>query len=365
MNVSVITLVRIHNYGSVLQAYATSRLIELLGHTPSFVDLVATNGGRLSTLRDNLDARGLRGARRIAYYLAWNVNWLVQERVFGTFVNKRLAFGARYHTVAELYRNPPSADIYLSGSDMLWSTKLNKGHEQKQFYLDWAPEGKKRIAYAASIGEEEIPKEEQDFLAPLLGRYDYISMRERSGVSLLKKMGIDSVNVLDPTLALPKDEWLKLISGMPRRRPYLLVYFLHEHEKVFAQAVQYARQRGLDVVRIAFQPKKRPYDDKIELMPSIGRFLALFAFASYVVTDSFHGTAFSLIFEREFLCTDPPRYRTRLDSILEITGLEDRVIRDYDRPIESYQGIDYAPVNIRLEEERARSSRFLMSALRI
>ena len=256
------------------------------------------------------------------------------------------------------------ADCYVSGSDMLWSSKLNKGHRETQFYLTWAPEDKPHIAYAASIGETELPPEERSFMLPLLKSYDRIGMREKSGVALLDSMGISSVNVLDPTLVLPSAFWESFASQCSsRKRPYLLVYFLHDHEEVFRQALAYARRQGFEVVRVAFHPLRKADDDKIEVIPSVEKLVSLFMNAEFVVTDSFHGTAFSLNFAKSFLVTQPPRFETRLDSILEIANAPQRVIRDSSVPFSAYGPIDYDHVTKALCREREKSRAFLNAAL--
>lgn len=364
MKVSVITLVRIHNYGSVLQAYATSQAIESLGHQPEFVDLTAVNGSRRNSLKENLKIRDHQDCIKRAFYTAaWNVNWLCQERVFGSFVDSNLKFTRRYQSVSELYSDPPHADVYLSGSDMLWSTVLNKGHNQKQFYLDWVPEGKRRIAYAASIGETSLDEAEKDFLRPLLSRYDWIGMRERSGVDLLSDIGIRSRNVLDPTLLMKEEDWRNIGGRIPRDAPFLLVYFLHEHPELADEIRRFADNRGLIVVRIAFTPRRREYDDAVELTPTVERFVSLFANASFVVTDSFHGTAFSLNCGRNFLSVRPPRFMTRLSSILEMTGTLGRVINNPTQSFDDYEPIDFDYVKTAIESARSTSVEFLRDAI--
>lgn len=364
MKISAITLVRINNYGSLLQAYATQKTLEKLGHDVEFVDFVAANGDINQEVNQACEKRGLRpGLKQSLFRAVWKFNQTLQKRPFEQFVRSQINLSKPYTTSADLSNSPPIADIYLSGSDMLWSTKLNRGHEEKQFYLDYAPEGKKRVAFSASIGEDTLPDEEEAFLRKMLIAYSSISMREWSGVKLLQSIGIEASKVLDPTLMLNANEWNQVADDFRPKKPYLLVYFLHNHPEVLCAAKKYAHEKGFEMIRVAFNPFKRAGDDKIYFMPNISRFLSLFREASCVVTDSFHGTCFSINYSRDFFVTHPPRFMSRLSDILGATGTTDRLLENSNIDFESAKPIHPDKVGSYLEEGRAAGRQFLLDSL--
>lgn len=359
MKVSAITLININNYGSLLQAYATQKTIEGLGHEVEFVNFVASNGNIRIEADSACDKRGMKpGLKRATYKIAWMANQMIQRRPFDVFRKRYLKIGPRYANQEYLIDNPPQADVYISGSDMLWSSKLNRGHSEKQFYLNYAPEGKPRIAFSASIGEESLPQSEIDFIKPLLERYSAISMRENSGVDLVRSMGLGATKVLDPTLMLTSDEWRSLAEDRLLEEKYMFVYFLHDHVDELAAARVYADNSGLRMVRLAFNPRKKPSDDIIVYMPSVERCISLFANAEVVVTDSFHGTCFSLSFNREFYVTRPPRFMARLTDILEMADATNRVFEGRTIPL-NYKKIDFEKFNSELASARHESISFL------
>ena len=328
MKISVITLVNINNYGSLLQAYATQKTLEELGHEVEFVNFVSSNGNIAVEANSACDKRHMqKGVKRSAYKLAWMTNQLMQTRPFSAFRKKHLNIGHRYANQQELMENPPEADVYLSGSDMLWNSKLNRGHNEQQFYLNYAPKGFKKVAFSSSIGEEDLPIEEIDFMLPLLKQYSAISMRENSGVEIVRSMGLNATKVLDPTLMLASKDWSRLFPEKVTKKGYIFVYFLHQHAEELLVAREYAKEKGLRMVRLAFNPFKKAQDDEIVYMPSVEECVSLFANADYVITDSFHGTCFSLNFKRKFYVVRPPRFMDRLSDILKLADAERRVFQ--------------------------------------
>lgn len=362
MKASLITLATIHNYGSVLQAYASGRILQKYFDEVELVDYESINGRKDESLRDALSRRGYNraGIKRLAYTLAWQLDWSRKDKVFDGFIRSKFPFSVKYRSQEEINTNPPIADIYFSGSDMLWSSVLNQGHEERQFYLDYAPAGKKRIALSACIGEVRVDAEEQSFLKPLLSQYDSISMREESGSAILGSMGIESTVLLDPTLLLDSAEW-DAIANDPRAENYILVYFLHEHPEAMAKAKAFAERNDFDLIRISFNPKKRDDDKKIVYMPSIEDFLGFFRGAQYVLTDSFHGVAFSMIFHRQFNVVAPPRFMSRLDNILELTNTQERVVVNDYSPLET--PVDFEKVDRVISSYQDKAEQFLESAI--
>lgn len=373
MKASVITLQTSVNYGSVLQTYATMRVFERLGWQAEFVDYIRPNNTLEAQARRMLSRSWFRVLDRMSGGLAskaafpWAMK-RVSERAkpFKEFLERRRIplSPRRYADISELRENPPPADVYCTGSDQVWNSIWNNGIDLP-FYLDFVPEGKRKIAFAASIGREEIAQEEKEAVTPLLRRYHAISMREKSGVELLASMGIRSEWVLDPTLMLGKEEWLELAPPLPARsKGRLLLYVLNWNDRVARLARTVAKRYGWKPLRVT-KNKPRPFIDggmEIVVPGQVEELLGCFRDAACILTDSFHATAFSVNFHKPFIAVPPPRFPGRLASILQLTRLEDRMLSEGASP-HPENPVDWNAVDGVLEEERAKTWRFLRNAL--
>ena len=195
-------------------------------------------------------------------------------------------------------------------------------------------------------------------------RYDSISLRELSGVEIVDKLGIEnSTNVLDPTLLLSGEDWRKISSRKFTKDRYILIYNLNRNPRIDAYAKELSIKTGLEVRYLSYQLHEFYKNGKMFCNPPVEDFLALIDGADYVITDSFHATAFSLNFNKEFVIVYPGKYSTRLQSILEILGLTNRVAKN-ERDLSIVESkIDYNRVNEILAAERKRSLLWLSNAL--
>ena len=367
MKVSVITVLDNTNYGTYLQALATGMAIRRCGHEAEIVHYTRECMTPKGLSRTILKERGL---------LRW-INRCVLKSSKKTFElrDKDYAFLRTYFPITDEYvgfeslkANPPKADVYLTGSDQVWNSVYNRGVDHS-FYLDFAPVGKKRVAYAASIGMQEFPDEEKKEIIALLKKYHTITVRESSAVKLLADIGVDSKMVLDPTLLLDKDEWADVAKRYPfdLKEPYLLTYSVeygneNKYIKHYAQII--ARKNGLKIYHVTYSEKARgDYYDKVFSLATPDIFLNLMLNASYIVVSSFHGTAFSVNFNKPFITVSPKRFNSRVDSLLKLTGLESRLVTDESANIDVLGNIDYTIVNERLNKERVSSMRLLKQML--
>lgn len=371
--VALITLHTVSNYGSCLQTYATQRLIESLGREVEVVDYYRADNLPEYAVEKAFQGRRMRSLRGLWEKAPWlkraasvPMGAIVarQRRPFEEFRSSHLNLTRMYRSADELRLEPPEADVYCTGSDQVWNSVWNNGFEAP-YYLDFAPEGKPRIAFAASIGREEVDEWEKPLMREALSRYKAISMRESSGVDVLRGLGFgDAKLVLDPTLMLGRDEWAG-VARMPRgvKRPYLLVYQLNKSKEFVGYVEAMAARYGLDVVKVSYGVYDVMRSAKTLIAPSVEEFVGLFLNASYVVTDSFHATAYSLNFGVPFTAIAPERFSTRIASVLALTGTEDRMLADmsdtamYERPV------DFGRAQGALGAMRAESLSFLKGAL--
>lgn len=362
MKISLITILDNVNFGTYLQALATCKTIEKLGHKVEvirYTRLSMTPRGRSYAI---LKERGvLRWFKRCV--LTSNKDTFILRNKNYDFLSKFVNVTNEYIGFDTLQKNPPIADIYLTGSDQVWNSVYNHGID-RSFYLDFAPIGKKRIAYAASIGMPEIPNHDgqREIMKILLEKYCHITVREKSAVSLLKEIGIKSEVVLDPTLLMSKTDWEKIANNFSFNiaEDYLLTYSVEygkEDSYIEYYARKIAKDKGLKIYHVSYSDTKSmpKYADKVFPRATPDLFLNLMLHASFVVVSSFHGTAFSINFNKEFLTVAPHRFSTRIESLLDILGLKDRIVRDKNFEIENMEAINYNIIEQILLKERQRS----------
>ena len=313
MKIAIVTLTLINNYGGVLQNFALQYTLKRLGHESITIDYL----------------RALYTKPFICCLLSWIKTCLVflifrKKRIFiryshkvkrsvwsNEFVKKRINLTPKCYkyTTKEL----DGCDAIIVGSDQVWRPLYNYRIEDR--FLGFAEKLPiKRFAYAASFGVdnwEYTPKQTRE-CSRLAQKFDAISVREESGVKLCKEhLRVEATLVLDPTLLLTKEDYLLICDEVPVcNEKYLAVYVLDENEQVQSTYEKEAETRGLVV--------KKFYADS-ESTLTIPEWLAMFRDASYVVTDSFHGTVFSIIFGKEFKCIyNKGRGSARFESLMNL-----------------------------------------------
>ena len=374
MKASVITLHTVDNYGTVMQTYATQQILKKCGYDVEFVDY-----WRRDNLPQSRAERMLEGSTLQKLKPLWGINNFTrkatvsilksvlekQKSPMWRFLEEKVQLTkVRYYSYEGLVANPPVADVYITGSDQVWNSIWNQGID-RSYFLDFAPAGKPRIAFSASIGREQLDTEEIPETKRLLEKYSAISVREQSAVELLASMDIESTLVLDPTLMLEAEEWRKLATKQKREKPYILIYQLNPNPQMDQYAGQLAQKRGWDVIRIGFGRSDRRKGGKCVMLPSVEEFLGLFCDAACVLTDSFHATAFSLNLGSDFISVLPGRFGTRIESILKLTGTENRLLTRYDNFEIVDKVIDKKWVKEMLEKKRTEDIQWLMQALNV
>ena len=371
--VAVITLHTVSNYGSCLQTYATQSLIEKLGYEAEIIDYWRSNNqlerqvGRAfegNTLGSFAPIWRKLPAAKSLMAVPVRAMLLKRRKPFDDFRRERLKLTRPYFSAEDLDNNPPEADIYCTGSDQVWNSVWNEGFETP-YYLSFAPKGRERIAFSASIGRESINDWEKPLMREALSKYSAISVREESALGVLEDLGINGAQlVLDPTLMLVREEW-GVIATMPQRveRPYVLVYQLNEGD-AFESYVEGLKDRyGVNVVKVSYLSKQRAEYANNFVAPAVTDFLGLLLNASYVVTDSFHATAFSINCGVPFTVISPPRFSTRITSILGLTHFEDRLLDDPNNLSMFEQRPDFVSAGETLSRMRNKSEAFLSAAL--
>lgn len=349
----------------MLQTYATQTAIEKLGHKAEVLDFVPEGMSFIRGCWPKSNTPIWKKAIKFLPHLVVsavahvNVNHFLKDHIHLT--------DKRYKCYQDLLTDTPIADAYLSGSDQVWNTQNNNPPEDlKAYYLGFAPEGKKRIAYAGSFGKNSFTKEEEAIIKEYVAKYDYISVREDDGLNILRRFGFNNgVHVVDPTLLLKGQEWKEFASlKKAPKKGYLFVYNLNRNSLIKQIAKAIAKEKNLRIVNFA---------DTFDFIPgaenrfgnTVEDFINYIANADYVVTDSFHGTAFSLNLNRQVIVVKAPRYNSRIESILRVAGLlETRLVGTVEEGFKAASTIiDYEMVNSLMATARTKSYEYLKNAL--
>ncbi len=356
-----------HHYGAQLQAYATMRAIQGLGHDCEIIDFRLPHTTRTNELfKKNLSVRAAASdAHTALHYAAFKARY---DR-FNAFVAEQMNLSPRrYTSFEELRADPPAYDVYVAGSDQIWNPFIyaNKQFEPS-FLLAFVQEGRK-IAYAPSLGTPTLPPPYDGQFRDYLASFDALSAREKRGQVLMKEVaGRDARLVLDPTLLLTGEQWGELAVPPRRQGPYILCYFVSDPGEVVPYVQALAQRTGWPVVQLAGARRKIPGASELVFDAGPREFLGLFQHAACVCTNSFHGAVFSLQFDRPFFTSMSPKERSeptfsRIYSLLNRLGCAGRIIGldgtdDVDAPV------DYQRVHQTLSEARAESLAYLKAAI--
>lgn len=364
MQIKTITCHDVYNHGASLQAYALQTYLESLGHSVEIIDYKPDylSGHYDLWAVDNpiFDKPFIKQLYLMAK-LPGRLVALKRKKVFDAFTRKYLKRTAcKYHSNEELKANPPQADVFIAGSDQIWNTLFQNGRDAS-FYLNFAPLGAKRISYAASFATEDVVEDYKPFVQKMLQNFDAISIRERCSLPLLSSLGRkDGVAVCDPVFLLNREQWEELLLQKQNVERYLLVYDTEKSDKVKGVAQRIAKEKKLKIYNVS--GFRLDYVDKDFWASSPLEFVRKIRDADYVVSNSFHATAFSLIFQRDFCVVNrSERINERMKSLLNSYRIEERLVNNYSDSL--LDSIDYHAVNIQIQKDIDGSKNFLKAAL--
>ena len=314
MKVAILTQALLNNYGGLLQNYALQNVLKKMGYDAVTIDFKQKNYYEplLPALINRvlaiiLQVFGIKINRR-------NIPHYQKRNTFSaSFVKENINITNSVSSYSTKVLERVGADICLVGSDQVWRPRYN--HYLEDMYLKFAKDlSIKKVAYAASFGvdEWEYTAEQTKECSTLAKKFKAISVREESGVDLCKKnLDVDATWVLDPTLLLQKEDYLKICENVPvSSKPYLAAYVLNMTDSIRKECEQTATEKGLEL---------KVFSADAQASLSVPEWLAMFRDASYVVTDSFHGTAFSIIFGKDFKCLyNETRGSARFESLLNL-----------------------------------------------
>lgn len=364
MKIKTITCHDVYNHGASLQAYALQTYLSSQGHDVEIIDYkpdYLSNHYKLWSVSNPVFDKPVVKQLYLLAKLPGRLIALRRKRKFDEFSQKCLRLTSmRYHSNEELKTNPPKADVYIAGSDQIWNTLFQNGRDAA-FYLDFAPKGTKRVAYAASFATKDVVEEYKPFLRRMLQGFDSISLRERISLPLLESLGRnDGVAVCDPVFLLSREQWDKILPTSSIEEEYLLVYDTENSNKLKDIAQSIAKERNLKIFNIS--GSRKSYVDKDFRVSSPIDFVQLIRDAEFVVSNSFHATAFSLIFQREFCVVNRSEaINERMLCLLKQYGQQDRLVADNIDSLLTL--IDYSKVQSKIERDIEASKQYLRDTI--
>lgn len=336
MKVGILTFHDAHNYGAVLQAYALKKYIKQLGYDVNVINY------HHKTIPD--------GFPRENNEERWEK--------FNKFI-KELTNGEQTVYTSEEDLEKLDIDFWICGSDQIWNTEITRGFN-KGFFLDFETNGKK-ISYAVSMGIPNLPKEQEEDFKNSINKLDYISVREETLKQYAEKFTDKKVTkTLDPTLLLENKDYDDLILEN-KYGDYVLIYALGPDERLTKIAKKIAEEKNAKIVELNDKEKENYFCEQVSNAGPM-EFLTLIKNAKAIITNSFHGTIFSIIFEKEFYTITRLNRNSRMENILDIVGMRDRLL-DKIEELENVKEQDYNKALKNLEEEKKKSQEFLKIAL--
>lgn len=365
--IAYVTFHRSYNYGAALQAYATAKLIAELGYEPLLIDYCTSNLRDYGTIRSLFNDSGNRSDAlpiRFMKSVVKSIGNKKRKKAFDSFIDNEIPLTRTYYSCDELSQDPPKADIYCTGSDQVWNNYYTNELDPT-FFLQFAPKTAKRISIAASFGKSDFDEPDIQRIKQYVSSYDYLSVREVEGVHILERCGFSDIDLmLDPTLLRPHDEWVHFADEIRSLEPgFVLVYQLHGESETARLAVEYAQKTGKKVVSIVSMPYQKRKGCMNVVAPSVHEFVGFFKAADCVFTDSFHGTVFSLTFNKKLAATLPPRFSNRITSLLDAIDANVLVCGKLDDWLAGQQEFDYIAMQKKLQEYKDAKRMLLASRI--
>ena len=367
--VGIITMHKVLNYGSVLQAISLQDYIDSLGFDCRIINYYYPNNFH----RDYINPFYLFTKccfvflRRIIFKIRYGGD---KEIKLKRFMNTYYKLQGKYKTVQDIKNNPPVFDIYVCGSDQIWNMNFTRGDDI--FMLSFAPHNSWKISFASSAGLGEIPDNYKKIFQKNLDDFKAISMRDTKCISSLENLiGKKILTVCDPVFLHNKSyyEHFAQMSRIKLPEKYILIYLLdymyNPFPEVLTLITNIKAQLNLPLVFIwgKTKQKKLILPEKYFPVPSVEDFLALIKNASFIITSSFHGTAFSIIFEKQFYSIlNPHNNDFRIPDLLSTVGLENHGV-SYNQDSVVVSEIDWHEKKDLISDYIRQSQQFLKNAL--
>lgn len=360
-----------YNYGSSLQALATKTILKELGYDCRLVAMKSLIKGRdirikklITILIRSWFIRDKNGANALSTYKGSYNKVMIGDSVtrFEQFTNEYLE--PHYMSWNSMKRLAKECVACFAGSDQIWNSSTM--YVDPMYYLRFAP-AEKRIAFAPSFGRDFVAEYNKKKMSKWISSFACLSVREDSGIKLIKELtGRDAIHLIDPTLMVKGETWKKALNLQDKQKNYILTYFLDKPSESARKAIAELKETlKCEVIAIPYQFDDMSYCDEVVPTGPI-EFLDLITNAKCVLTDSFHGTAFSInlhtpfyVFGRNYGTAHSQN--SRIESILKMTNMQDR-FEPCDK-LEEWDYVDFEYSENILAEERKKSKKYIVEAI--
>lgn len=365
--VGIVTFHRPYNYGANLQAYALQKKLQTMGYDVKIIDYRNKNIEETTkVVKTNFKGMNLKQIVKtcIANVCFLNKN-ILRKREFKKFQEQNYELSNIYKSKNELEDGKEVFDIYISGSDQIWNPEITKGIDDV-YTLNLDIKNIKRISYASSLGNVKLDSYKKELISRLK-KYDFLSVREKAAQELLKEEINKKIEVvLDPTLLLSQKQWNSIIKNENKEtEEYILFYTISEDKNMFKIVNKLSEMTNLKI--ITFRRSNGNLKNVLKNYYTKGPedFINAFKNAKYIVTSSFHGTVFSIIYNKPFFVNYCGTENKRVDNLLNVLNIKDRYInKPEDLTIEKInQKVDYQEINQNLSKEAARCEQYLKNTI--
>lgn len=366
--VGILTFHRARNIGTCLQAYALQKYLENQEKSVEFIDY------RPQYIEDSFGIfikelyRQAKGnAKKLILFWIKTIFRLpfstMRERKFGAFRNDYLRISEKTFYKREEMKNMGEEYSHIFfGSDQIWNPQLTEGIDTA-FFGEFGADKVIKASYAASLGANSLSNEEQEKLQKSVKYLDYVGVREESAKNVLENLDVENVMVnIDPTLLVDKSVWDDISKPSTQKEKYILVYTLEINEELIKIVREISEKKNLKVICLDMKNRYgRHGSSKYTTDPR--EFIGLVEGAEYVITNSFHGTVFSTIYEKKFLSIPHMTRSTRVKDLLSKLGIEERMVFTQKDCIDIDADIDYESVKQKLELVKKESKEYIKSVL--
>lgn len=356
--IGIITFHRSYNYGSALQAYALEKLLRSQGYDAKIIDFIMPwDFEQYRLFRTKIYLKSPKSFMADIVFFFRNYK---RKKAFETFVQKNMVLTDRQYTdVSQMKELNDEFDAFICGSDQIWNFDCTNGIEPA-YFLEFANSDKIKISYAPSIAQLQFNVEISAKLRSYLSSFNAISVREGGTIPTIRAVAPQNIKVtVDPTILLDQSDYLSLVKPGDSIS-YVFVYMLEENRELLEYARRVAEMYSLHTIYLTKKTRRIFKNAKNVYGASPNEFLGYINGAKYIITNSFHATVFSILFEKQFCTFRTEKSYIRMVELLNMVGLDDRI---YSEKFILDKEINFHSAKEKLTILRMDSLRFLQKAL--
>lgn len=362
--IGILTYHACFNYGACLQAYALQQTI--IKYQPD-CEIIDYQSDILRDISDVFSKKPkhskevIKNLTRLPYFS----QLVKRQKMFENFISNDLLTSQRYRTEKEVEIHAEDYECIVCGSDQTWNLEPSIRYQNPVYYLNF-PKKQRRVSYATSFGDwVEKAQNHEDVFLPWVKTYDSLSMREDSGVKYLQSKGLECELVLDPTLLLTSQEYDKICSEPIMKEPYVLLFSWNGAKEAVEVTKKIAKELKCKPIYIVAPPRAMfsGIERKLDVGPK--EFLSLIKNAEFVVTNSFHGTVFSALYEKPFVSVVSGKADTRRQSLLKQLGLLHHLVTPEELNLNDIKSTDFKKVKKQITILKQKSLDYLKRAINV